>query len=60
MIRSPRHESVQDSRPAALDASLFRRISQAELVDEDNERPLADRCELDDHAVVSLRVLLDE
>jgi len=42
-----------------LDARLFRRISQAELVDEDNERPLADRRKLDDHTVVSLRVLLD-
>jgi hypothetical protein len=29
-------------------------------VDQDNERPLPERCELHDHAVVSLCVLLDE
>jgi len=55
-----RVESVQDYRPSALDARLVRGIRQAKLVGQDEQRLRRDRCELQDHAVISLRVFFDE
>src|SRR4029077_17109254 len=57
---SQRHEYVQDSRPSALEARPCRRIPQAKLVGQDNERLLFDWRELHDHTVISLRVLFYE
>jgi hypothetical protein len=55
-----RRESAEEDRPFALDARAVRRIRQAELVGQDEERLLRDRCDLYDDAVVPLRVLFDE